>query len=213
NNLETADVAERISAAFRGEYDSLQLVIPNINAARVELEALNATGKESAKELTAQEKAQAILNIVRKDGTRAMGDFAKTSGSLANQQKILSAQWADMKAQVGQGLLPIVTRVVNVMNQWVPRLFDIGQSLTKDLRPGVKFVTDAANTCVNVFRGGSISGSGPLAEVGNAAKVTRAAFEELKDFMTADVIPALQRLWDTFVSRVLPPLTELAQTV
>ncbi|MDN8980622.1 hypothetical protein Q0P29_14000, partial [Staphylococcus aureus] len=42
SNLETADVADRISAAFRGEYDSLQAVIPNINAARVESEALAA---------------------------------------------------------------------------------------------------------------------------------------------------------------------------
>lgn len=41
NNLETADVAERMSAAFRGEYDSLQAVIPNINAARVAQEAMD----------------------------------------------------------------------------------------------------------------------------------------------------------------------------
>jgi hypothetical protein len=47
NNLETGDVLERIQAAFRGEYDSLQLLIPNINAARVEQEAMAETGKKS----------------------------------------------------------------------------------------------------------------------------------------------------------------------
>jgi hypothetical protein len=36
NNLPTADVAEMIAGAFRGEYDSLQRLIPNISAARVE---------------------------------------------------------------------------------------------------------------------------------------------------------------------------------
>lgn len=106
NNLDTADVADRMSAAFRGEYDSLQAVIPNINAARVESEALAATGKTVASELTAQEKAAAVLAIVQKDGARAMGDFAKTSDGFANQTKISTAQLDDMQASVGTALLP-----------------------------------------------------------------------------------------------------------
>lgn len=107
NNLGTDDVADRISAAFRGEYDSLQAVIPNINAARVEQEAMAATGKKTASALTAQEKAAAVLAIVQKDGARAAGDFAKTSNGLANSQKIQAAEAANLKAQLGQGLLPI----------------------------------------------------------------------------------------------------------
>ena len=114
NNLGTDDVAERISAAFRGEYDSLQLLIPNINAARVEQEALTKTGKTSADALTAQEKAAATLAIVQKDGARAQGDFARTSGSLANRQKILGATFEDMQARIGTFLVPIMERLVGV---------------------------------------------------------------------------------------------------
>jgi hypothetical protein len=88
NNIPTAEAADKISAAFRGEYDSLQSLIPNINAARVEKEALAATGKETADQLTAEEKAMAALKIVTEDGAKAQGDFARTSGGLANQQKI-----------------------------------------------------------------------------------------------------------------------------
>lgn len=116
NNLETGDVLDKISGAMRGEYDSLQAVIPNINAARVENEALAATGKKSAKELTAQEKAQATLAIIQKDGAKAMGDFAKTSGGAANQSKIFAAQSADLKAKLGGLLLPIVTKVFTFLN-------------------------------------------------------------------------------------------------
>lgn len=111
NNLDTADVADRMSAAFRGEYDSLQAVIPNINAARVETEALAASGKTNASQLTAQEKAQAVLSIVQKDGARAAGDFARTSDGLANSQKILAARVADSQAAIGQMLLPAVTLI------------------------------------------------------------------------------------------------------
>lgn len=121
SNLETADVADRISAAFRGEYDSLQAVIPNINAARVESEALAATGKTAASELTAQEKATAVLAIVTKDGAAAMGDFARTSDDYANSTKIAQAQLSDLQADVGTALLPTMTDLMTlVRDQIIP---------------------------------------------------------------------------------------------
>lgn len=107
NNVPTADVADRISAAFRGEYDSLQALIPNINAARVEQEAMAATGKTNASELTAQEKAAAVLAIVNRDGAAAMGDFAKTADGAANTQKTLSASLEDQQSKLGQTLMPL----------------------------------------------------------------------------------------------------------
>lgn len=105
NNLETGDVIDRLSASFRGEFDSLQAIIPNINAARVEQEALTATGKDSASALTQQEKAHATLAIVLKDSSRAQGDFAKTASGAANTAKRNAAAMDDLKAKVGSGLL------------------------------------------------------------------------------------------------------------
>lgn len=119
NNLPTADVADRLSAAFRGEYDSLQALIPNINAARVEQEAMAATGKDNADELTAQEKAAAVLAIVNRDGARAMGDFARTSDGAANAAKIASAEWENQKAAIGQRLLPVMTSLIAFMRSSV----------------------------------------------------------------------------------------------
>ena len=121
NNLPTAEVADMMSGAFRGEYDSLQRLIPNINGARVEQEAMARTGKKSAKELTAQEKAAATLAIVTRDGARASGDFARTSNGLANQQKILKAKFEDVSAQIGQKLLPIAVKIAGwLLSDGVP---------------------------------------------------------------------------------------------
>lgn len=106
NNLPTAEVADMMSAAFRGEYDSLQRLVPNINAARVETQALAMTGKKSATELTAQEKAAATLAIVTMDSARAQGDFARTADGAANKQKILTAEFNNQQAEIGQKLLP-----------------------------------------------------------------------------------------------------------
>ncbi len=116
SNLDTADVTDRISAAFRGEYDSLQAVIPNINAARVESEALAATGKTTASSLTAQEKAAAVLAIVQKDGARAMGDFERTSDGAANKQKILTAEFDNQTTRLGSALLPAWNNVLSFLN-------------------------------------------------------------------------------------------------
>ena len=132
NNLPTAEVADMISASFRGEYDSLQRLIPNISAARVQSVAMNQTGKESAETLTAQEKATATLTIVQKDGARAQGDFARTSDSLANKQKILSARWTDMKDRLGAGLLPVVTAFVALLaDHGIPALEDTARALVR----------------------------------------------------------------------------------
>jgi len=151
NNLPTADVAERIAAGFRGEYDSLQQLIPNINAARVESVALAETGKKTAKELTAQEKAAAVLAIVHKDGARAMGDFARTSDGLANQQKILSAQFENVKAKIGQALLPAMTGIVTFANnKLIPAFAGI---------PGtVRGMVDKVSTAFEKLKLGDLAG-------------------------------------------------------
>lgn len=133
SNLDTADVAERMSAAFRGEYDSLQQVIPNINAARVESEALAMSGKKVASELTAQEKAAAVLAIVQKDGARAMGDFAKTADGAANQQKILTASLADQQTKLGGVILPLWTGFLGFLSdKAVPVLTTIVEWISKN---------------------------------------------------------------------------------
>jgi hypothetical protein len=143
NNIPTAEAADKISAAFRGEYDSLQSLIPNINAARVEKEALAATGKETADQLTAEEKAMAALKIVTEDGAKAQGDFARTSGGLANQQKTLSANFEDLKATIGEKLLPIATDLVKWANDhMIPAAKELGAYLSKNLGPILGDVAD-----------------------------------------------------------------------
>lgn len=114
NNLGTDEVIDKLEGAFRGEYDSLQALIPNINAARVSEEALAMTHKKSAKDVTEAEKAAAVLAIVQKDGAAAANDFAETSTGLANSQKILQASYEDVQASLGQKLLPIMTAVMAV---------------------------------------------------------------------------------------------------
>lgn len=124
NNLPTAEVTDMISAAFRGEYDSLQRLIPNISAARVQTEALKETGKKNADQLTAQEKATATLAIIQRDGKDAAGDFARTSDGLANKTKIARARFEDLQATIGTKLLPVVSTLLDkglALTDWMEK--------------------------------------------------------------------------------------------
>lgn len=138
NNLETDDVLDRISASLRGEFDSLQAVIPNINAARVQTKALAMTGKESAESLTAQEKAAATLAIIHKDGARAMGDFKRTQDGYANSNKVVAAQVENLKTKIGSALLPIWQAASNVLRTEVmPPALEFADKVLPKIAAGV----------------------------------------------------------------------------
>lgn len=122
NNLDTGEVLDMLSGAFRGEYDSLQRVIPNISAARVQQQAMAMTGKKNASALTAQEKAAATLAIVQHDGARAAGDFARTSGGLANSQKILKAQVGSLQADIGAALVPKLAKAATAAAKFIGQM-------------------------------------------------------------------------------------------
>lgn len=72
--------------------------------------ALAAATAGRVPELTAAQKAQAAYAIIQKDTALAQGDFARTSDGLANQQRILAAQFVDLKASLAQELLPVISR-------------------------------------------------------------------------------------------------------
>lgn len=107
HNKDITEVIEAQSAAFRGEYDSLQKFVPTISAATVEQKALTMTGKKLTSELSAQEKAAAVAAFMMENAGKAQGDFARTSGSAANQSKIANAEMENMNEMIGTKLLPV----------------------------------------------------------------------------------------------------------
>lgn len=66
--------------------------------------------------LTQQQKTLATASLVMKQTKDQQNDFARTSGGLANQQRILSAQFENVKASIGEKLLPAVVKVFTYIN-------------------------------------------------------------------------------------------------
>ncbi|WP_054030992.1 hypothetical protein [Desulfatitalea tepidiphila] len=112
-------------SAFRGEYDPIQKYIGTINAAAVELEALARTGKKSKDELTQLDKTMAAVAVITREAGVAAGDYARTSGGLANQQRELGGRMEDLRAKIGKHLIPAKTALITKINEWIERNGDL----------------------------------------------------------------------------------------
>lgn len=134
---------------------------------------------EGVKEkMTPQAKVLATQALLMKQTKDQQGDFARTSGGLANQQRILSAQWGNMKTTLGTALLPAITAVVTKFNEWMPKIMAFGKQVGAFLAP-VKAAFQ------NLF-GGDAAGGGPGAQLAGIA----AAFQGL----WATIQPILQQI-------------------
>lgn len=117
NNADPSEVMNAFLSATRGEYDALQRFIPTASAATIEAEAMRMTHKKSAQDLTAADKAAALYQVSVKGLGKAHGDFKRTGDGFANQQRILAANWADLRVKIGQFFLPAFTRAATYMNE------------------------------------------------------------------------------------------------
>jgi hypothetical protein len=88
----------------------------------VQQRALVNTGKESASQLTNQEKATATLQIITERAGFAVGDLARTQDTAAAKARIMTATLGETRDKIATALLPVVSFLVDRFNnlvQWV----------------------------------------------------------------------------------------------
>lgn len=117
NNASSADVQEALTASLSGEYEMLKKygIVVNDTTLAAEAQRIGMT-KHGATWDSAQKK-QLSYNIIMASTKAAQGDFARTSGGLANQSKIMSARMEDLQGKIGAKLLPAVVAVAGKFNE------------------------------------------------------------------------------------------------
>lgn len=118
-NISEADASRAIFSGLVGESEPLRRLGVQINAVRIEEEALRLGLIKSKKDLDAKSKAQAIYSLILKDTATAQGDAERTAGSFANQSRALFGVLKDIGVEVGQIFLPAATAIVSRMRAWV----------------------------------------------------------------------------------------------
>lgn len=117
-NLSSDEAYTKLKSVFTGETESLKdLGVVMTQNALDQYALANGYGKTTAK-MSEQEKVALRYKFVLDKLSLANGDFARTSDSWANQTRVLSLRFNELKATLGQGFINIFTPIVKGIN-WV----------------------------------------------------------------------------------------------
>ncbi|MEO6629218.1 MAG: hypothetical protein ABIP03_11700, partial [Aquihabitans sp.] len=130
NNTSPEEALQALQSGLTGEMEPLKRYGIALDDASLRQKALELGIADGTKVLTPTQKAQASYALILERSKNAQGDFAKTSGGAANQQRIFAARIDDLKVKVGQALLPALNAILPVLGS----LFDkIGPLVDKAL--------------------------------------------------------------------------------
>ncbi|CAG0933642.1 hypothetical protein TFLX_03151 [Thermoflexales bacterium] len=116
-NTSPEDAITAIGAAYRGESEPIRRYGVLLNDATVKAEALRlGLIKTTSDALTPQARVLAVNAVILKQTTAAQGDFARTADGVANQSRIMKAQFEDAAAALGENLLPLVKDGMTLLN-------------------------------------------------------------------------------------------------
>jgi hypothetical protein len=115
-NASPQDVTEALSAGLRGEAEPLRRYGILLDDATLKQQARTLGIYKGNAALSQQQRILAAHAVIFEQSSIAQGDFARTSGGLANQQRILDAQLQDTQARLGQKLLPVFTKFATFAN-------------------------------------------------------------------------------------------------
>lgn len=116
-NLDTDVAFQKIRSGISGETEPLKQLGVNLSEANLEQFRLSQGMTTAYKNMNQQQKALLRYNYLLSVTSDAQGDFARTSNSWANQTRILSLQFQSLKADLGAGLINVLTPVLQVINR------------------------------------------------------------------------------------------------
>ena len=155
-NISQDEAYTKLKSVFTGETESLKDLGVVMTQTALDSYALaNGFGKTTAK-MSEAEKVALKYSFVQNQLAAAQGDFARTSGSWANQVRILALQFDSLKATIGQGLINLFTPVIKVINTVIGKLI----TLANAFKSFTELITGQKS---------SSSASGQISAIGSAA--------------------------------------------
>ena len=173
-----------LNSIFTGETETLKKFGIVLTETNLKAFALSRGITKSYSSMTEAEKVALRYNYVLQATANAQGDFARTSGSWANQVRLLKEQLNILKTALGQILIAVILPLVKALNALLSFIISIGRaigSLFGKKTGMVKTISDA-NTITGGLAGKADSVSDGFEKANQSAKKlqrTIAAFDEL----------------------------------
>lgn len=127
-NTSPEEAINALGAAYRGESEPIRKYGVLLNEAALQQQALEMGLISQLGPLTQQQRILAAHELIMKQTAVAQGDFARTADGVANQTRIMRAQFEDAAATLGNQLLPYATQLI----QWISQAITWFQALSPE---------------------------------------------------------------------------------
>ena len=180
----TAEAVDALGSALRGEMDPIEKYGISLNDAALTAKGLEMGITKTGGAFTTQQKQTISLALLQDQATDAMGNFNRESDTFAHKQQVMIAKWDDMKATLGERLMPVLGDLFS----WVS---DKGLPMMETFANGISGVW-------SILTEGSFKGASNtfgLEEDSAAVDVLfriREGALKVGEVVTGTVIPALQ---------------------
>lgn len=121
-NLSAEDAFMKIQSGITGEIEPLRRLGVVMSETNLSQFALTQGIMKNYSAMTEQEKIQLRYQYLMKTTADAQGDFAKTSGSWANQTRILSESWKQFQGALGGAFIAVLAPVLKGLNFLIQKL-------------------------------------------------------------------------------------------
>lgn len=193
-NLSTDEAYTKLKSVFTGETETLKdLGVVMTQNALDQYALANGYGKTTAK-MSEQEKTALRYQFVLDKLSIAQGDFARTSDSWANQTRVLSLRFDELKASLGQGFINLFTPIVQGINWVLSKL----QVLADAFKSFTEFITGKKSdssggvgsiaTDLSDVTNSADTASDAVSGIGSSAKKAAKDMKTLASFDTAQVL-------------------------
>ena len=174
-NVSNEEARIALASIFTGETETLKRYGILITEVNLQEYARQQGITKSIDAMTQQEKVMLRYNYVMNATKQAQGDFARTSGSWANQTRVLTEKFKQLLTILGQGLIVVLTPAIKMLNMLMSYLIDfantLGSVLTKLFGIDMKAITQASGGAVmSDLATGADEASEAIAGIGDATK-------------------------------------------
>lgn len=191
NNTSPEEALQALQSGLTGETEPLKKYGIALDDASLKAKAFALGIGDGKAVLTPAAKAQAAYALIMERSKNAQGDFARTSGGLANQQRIFAARTEDLKVKIGQALLPAINALLPVLSNLFDKLVPLIDQAIPKFKAGLQAISDwwAAN------------GPQIMATASAIADRVLGAFGAISDWVSANW-PAIQSIITAAITTV-----------
>lgn len=127
-NIDTESAFAKIRSGIAGEIEPLRQLGISMTVANLEAYALSQGITKSYQAMTQAEQVMLRYNYLMWASADAQGDFSRTSGNYANQVRLLTMNFKQLSAVLGQGLIAAILPGIQALNALMGKLIQVAET-------------------------------------------------------------------------------------